>query len=362
MGKSVKKDIQFADTLLSWHQSHARELPWKKDKDPYKIWISEIILQQTRVAQGLPYYQRFIARFPNLKSLAKATEDELLQVWKGLGYYSRARNLHFTASYIKNELNGHFPDSYRELIRLKGIGPYTAAAIASFAFDEPRAVVDGNVIRVLARVFGIDEAFDKSQGKKAFQQAADDQLATKNPAGYNQAIMDFGATVCTPAQPKCSKCPFTSSCFAFRNNQIQELPIKSKSLVKKKRYFHYFVLIDQNRSVLLRKRKEKDIWKGLYDFPGLEVDSAQFNSKDLPGLPDSISMHTHFIRDEEIKLAENNQILSHQHIFARFQLIPIDNIPLIEAENFYLVDYENLCNFAFPKIIDWFINEYLVSL
>ena len=227
-------DNRFSSTLLNWHKKNNRTLPWKVDKDPYKIWLSEIILQQTRVEQGIPYYQKFIATFPTIHDLAQTDESNVLKVWEGLGYYSRARNLHDTAKYISIHLNGVFPSSYENLLKLKGVGPYTAAAIASFAYDLPHAVVDGNVYRVLSRIFGIKTPMDSSEGRKEFQKIAQELINAQDPGGYNQAIMDFGATVCTPKNPNCNQCPFSEQCFAFLNRSINQLPVKNKNIQKKK--------------------------------------------------------------------------------------------------------------------------------
>lgn len=352
----------FTKKLLLWHKDHARDLPWKKDKDPYKIWVSEIIMQQTRVAQGLPYYLRFINRFPKLEHLAIATEDELMQVWQGLGYYSRARNMHHAAKYIYFELQGLFPDNYTDLLKLKGTGPYTAAAISSFAFNEPRAVVDGNVIRVLSRIFAIDIAFDSSPGKKLFATKASSLLDKSVPGDYNQAIMDFGATVCLPGNPDCTHCPFVDMCLAKKTDRIAHLPVKSKTLTRKHRYFIYHVARNAAGQYLVEKRTAKDIWEGLYQFPLQEVDSEKFNDSFEPVLPFKINELIHNEHIEPVEIIEQKQLLTHQKIHAKFVIYNIQFDKITFPKNIYLVDYENLCNFAFPKIIDWFIEEKLISL
>jgi A/G-specific adenine glycosylase len=352
----------FSKKLMDWHARHPRALPWKEDNDPYRIWISEIILQQTRVAQGLPYYQRFIARFPDLESLARASEDELLQVWQGLGYYSRARNLLHTAKFIYHERKGTFPGNYRDLLQLKGVGPYTAAAIASFAFGEPRGVVDGNVIRVLARVFGIEAPFDTAGGKKAYTGLVDELLDPAAPAQFNQAIMDFGATHCTPRNPLCDTCPFSTDCIALKTGRVASLPVRSKSLQRKDRFFHYYVIRTAQGALLLTRRTENDIWKGLYQFPLLEITRAQYaQSRKMP-LPDTLLSVINPKEEQPYGMIKKKQVLSHQNIHARFQIVESEADSTEITGKFFLVDYENLCNFAFPKIIDWFIAEKLIPL
>lgn len=258
--------------LINWYLEHQRELPFRQTKDAYKIWLSEIILQQTRVNQGLRYYERFIEKYPTVHQLAQASEEEVLKMWQGLGYYSRARNLHATAQYISTELQGNFPSSFKEIQKLKGIGPYTAAAIASFAFDEPIAVVDGNVFRFFARYFGIFD--DISQGKsRAVFQALGNELIDKNrPDLFNHALMDFGALICTPKKTQCHLCVFSDSCYAFRNDKVDELPVKNNKIKVKNRYFNYLIATHQNHTWIC-KREKGDIWQGLYEFPMIETEN-----------------------------------------------------------------------------------------
>ena len=245
-------------------------MPWKGEKDPYKIWVSEIILQQTRVEQGLAYYNRFIKTFPTVHHLAKAPETTIFKLWEGLGYYTRCKNLIATAKYISKELNGKFPNKYDEILKLKGIGPYTAAAIGSFAFNLPHAVVDGNVFRVLARFFGIKTATDTTEGKKIFTALANELLDKKQPGIYNQALMDFGAMICKPQQPLCMECPLKTGCVAYLHDLITVLPIKEKTITKKPRWL-YYIIIEHNGKVYVRKRSEKDIWQNLYEFVLLKM-------------------------------------------------------------------------------------------
>jgi A/G-specific adenine glycosylase len=270
----------FTERLMHWHRTaNHRSLPWKGERDPYKIWLSEIILQQTRAEQGLPYYLKFAGTYPTVKHLANATDEAAYKLWQGLGYYNRCKNMLSTARQVVQERGGEFPDTYEGLLALKGIGPYTAAAIASFAYGLPQAVVDGNVNRVLARCFGIDTPIDSTEGKKEFQQLATELLYAEDSAAYNQAIMDHGATICTPALPKCSECPLTPDCFAFNKNLIAILPVKSKKAAVRLRYFHY-LLLRRDDQLWLQKRTGKDIWQNLYQ-PYLIESATALDSREL---------------------------------------------------------------------------------
>lgn len=273
MKKNNRKELRnrFAALLLKWNlEENTRQMPWKGEKDPYKIWLSEIILQQTRVEQGLSYYNKFIKTFPDVHRLAKTPDEKIFKLWEGLGYYARCRNLIATARFISKELKGKFPGDYENIKALKGIGPYTAAAISSFAFNLPHAVLDGNVFRVLARVFGIAAPIDSAQGKKIFTSLADELLDKKQSGLFNQAIMDFGAVVCKPAAPVCSTCVFKKHCFAFLNNKVDDLPVKEKKISIRKRWFYYLVM-EHQKKIAIRKRTEKDIWQNLYEFPLIET-------------------------------------------------------------------------------------------
>src|SRR5690606_34778677 len=263
--------INFSQKLIKWYETNQRNLPWRATDDAYKIWLSEIILQQTRVQQGLPYYEKFILAFPTIYDLAKASEDEVLKLWEGLGYYSRARNMHFTAKYIVAELDGKFPNNFTDLLQLKGVGNYTAAAIASFAFKEAVAAVDGNVYRVLARIFGIKDDIMTNQAKKIFQSLANELIPKNQPDTFNQAIMDFGSMVCKPKQPLCEECFMQEECYAFRNNEITNLPVKSKKIKVKKRFFHFLLLENADKNIVIEQRSDNDIWKNLYQIPLIET-------------------------------------------------------------------------------------------
>lgn len=254
----------FSETIISWYKKNARDLPWRQTQDPYVIWLSEIILQQTRIAQGLPYFHRLLECFPTVQDLANAEEEVLFRNWQGLGYYSRARNLHKTAKLIAHELGGKFPQKYQELIQLKGVGPYTAAAIASFAFNEPKAVVDGNVYRILARFFAIDTDISHASARKIFTELADELIPPEHPAEFNQAIMEFGSLQCAPA-PLCDTCPLQKECQAFSLKKVKDFPVKLKKIKQKNRFFNYFI-IENDGKILIRKRTEKDIWQGLFEF------------------------------------------------------------------------------------------------
>ncbi len=270
----------FTQNLMRWHREHnARSLPWKGERDPYKIWLSEIMLQQTRAEQGLPYYLKFIAAYPTVETLAAAKEDEVFKLWEGLGYYARCRNMLATARHIAGACGGNFPNTYEGIRALKGIGPYTAAAIASFAFGLPHAVVDGNVYRVLARYFGITTPTDGSEGKRLFQSLADEVLDRDDPGGFNQAVMDHGATICTPAQPRCGDCPLAGGCIARAEGLIELLPVRAKKAGVRTRYFHY-LLIRHEGELWIQKRAEKDVWRGLYE-PLLIESGAALDTKSL---------------------------------------------------------------------------------
>ena len=320
---SAPEPAFFAHTLISWYERHHRLLPWRETKNPYAIWLSEVILQQTRVAQGLPYYLDFISAYPTVQDLAQAPADEVLRHWQGLGYYSRARNMHHTAQYITAALQGAFPTTYSELLKLRGIGPYTAAAIASFAFKEKVAVVDGNVFRVLARIFGITEDIASPAGKKAFQLLADTLIPADQPDIYNQAIMEFGAVQCTPVMPDCLFCPLQQQCFAFLNGLVQELPHKSKAKNSRERFFHYFVLQWED-SYFMKKRTQSDIWQGLYDFYLHESDSKDIDPQTIITesiFPDSPLGQINLTPASKVY----KHVLSHQKIYARFYLLPLQS-------------------------------------
>lgn len=338
----------FTQKLLEWAATAHRPLAWKGEKNPYFIWLSEILLQQTRAEQGLPYYERFKAAFPTIVDLANAPEDEVFKLWQGLGYYQRARNLHFTAKYITDTYKGVFPNTYDEIRALKGVGDYTAAAIASFGFDLPYAVLDGNVYRVLSRFFGIEKAIDEPKNKKEFAELAQNLLDKNAPAAYNQAIMDFGATHCKPKNPLCGTCLHKEKCVAFASQKQHILPIKAKKIQRKERYFYYFIY-HFNDKIILKKRAGQDIWQGLYDFPMLELDSLQ-DKENLLQLADFQNYVTDFSNIKNISQPTSQQ-LTHQKIVAVFIEIHLDKM-LNFADNEYIwVDFAARQNYAYPKIV-----------
>lgn len=329
-------------------------MPWKGEKDAYRIWLSEIILQQTRVEQGLAYYQRFTQEFPRITDLAAASDDAIMKLWEGLGYYSRCRNLIATARQIARERKGRFPDTYDEIRQLPGIGPYTAAAIASFAYNHPYAVVDGNVYRVLSRVFGIRLPIDSTTGKKYFAQLAQELIDPQHAALYNQAIMDFGATICKPQSPLCDACPFQKNCIAYREGLIAELPVKEKKISTRTRYFNYF-LLRKGRDILIRQRIAKDIWQHLYELPLLETNSPA-NSKEVTRfLVENIGL-----KKPEFKIDDDpscfQQQLSHQQIKAAIFTVKLKGSPKT-VEGFKWVAPDEIAGLAFPKIIRGYLDK-----
>lgn len=344
----------FSKKLIDWNkQLNKRLMPWKGEKDPYKIWLSEIILQQTRVEQGWAYYDRFVSTFPNIKKLAAAPEEKIFKLWEGLGYYTRCKNLIATAKFIASEKQGKFPDTYNDILGLKGIGPYTAAAIASFAFNLPHAVVDGNVFRVLSRFFGIDTPTDSSTGKKIFTALAEALLDKKQPGIYNQAIMDFGAVICKPQNPLCSTCPLKIRCVAFLQNRVSVLPVKSGKMIKKHRWL-YYLIVAYNGKIYVRKRGAKEIWENLYEFVLLETDrSFTFEEiknseffKDIAGKNKSVILHVSKMYKQQ---------LTHQTIHGNFIQLTVRNaLPL---KDYKAVTYKELVKLPFPKFITAYLAE-----
>lgn len=342
----------FSSVLIQWYLNNKRSLPWRQINDPYLIWLSEIILQQTRVEQGLPYYERFSVAFPSVHELAYASEEKVLKLWQGLGYYSRARNMHASAKFIVSELNGEFPDNYKDLLQLKGVGDYTASAIASICFKEPVAVVDGNVYRVLSRVFGVDTPINSTEGKKQFKKLAEDLLDEKRPSEFNQGLMEFGAIQCKPQNPHCDNCPLSKDCVAFNQGRIKYLPVKLKKQPVKTRYFNYLVFISADRETLLHQRRGKGIWEGLYEFPLVETTSDA--KIDLliqePELLDySLSMNSDIQLFNEFPIIHK---LSHQHLHTKFWIIKCDSLP---GEGVHL---KRLGEFPVPALIDKFIDSF----
>ena len=339
---------KFSKNLLRWHETYDRNMPWKNRTDAYAIWLSEIILQQTRVEQGLPYYLRFLDKFPTIHHLAKAEEQAVMKLWEGLGYYSRARNLHFTAKHISEQLDGQFPDTYKGLLTLKGVGPYTAAAIASFAFHLPHAVVDGNVFRVLARYTANFTDIGSTQGRKEFTALANNLMDTKQPAKFNQALMDLGAMICKPLSPNCTACPVSKNCQALAQNIIDELPVKQKKTKRKTRYFYYFVF-RKGETIWIQKRTKKDIWQSLYEFPNLASEHS-ITKQEIKDYLEKVAPKSKVIEQQ----GPFTQLLTHQKIIGHFIILNVKKTP--KLDDIIAVQETELSSFPFPKIMTKFIN------
>ncbi len=342
--------MNFSIAITNWYKLNKRIFPWRNTKNPYYIWLSEIILQQTRTLQGLPYYNKFITKFATVKKLALADEFVVLKLWQGLGYYSRARNLHATAKFIHTELNNEFPNNYKGLLKLKGIGDYTASAIASICFDEKCAVVDGNVYRVLSRYFGVKTPINSSKGIKEFKILAQSLLPKNNFGLHNQAIMDFGATICTPKKANCDTCIFNDSCFALQNNKVYDFPVKTSKTKIRKRFFNYLVILSKNETIAIVKRENRGIWQNLYEFPLIE------SEKEIS--QEQLILHPVFKQwiktNYQITLYNEKAIvhkLSHQHIYTNFWIVNY-NDSIANA-----IKIENLKNYPVPTLIDNFINK-----
>lgn len=344
--------MDFSAKIIDWYKKNKRDLPWRKTTDPYTVWISEVILQQTRVNQGLSYFLSFKKEFPTIKKLALAEEDKILKVWEGLGYYSRARNMHFTAKNILKNLDGNFPNKYDELIKLKGIGPYTAAAISSFCFNEPKAVVDGNVMRVLSRFIGIIQPINSTLGQKEINEVASLLLDKVNSGLHNQAIMEFGALQCTPLNPNCNNCVLNTNCFAFANNKVNILPVKIKKNQVKTKYLNYFI-INYKNSIFIKKRIGNNIWKNLHELPLIE-NEKNFDSE----IKLASRIKTKF-KSKNITFSkqpvEITHLLTHQKLMIRFYKIEISDFEFLR-KNYICVKVNNLNNYALPIVIRKHLN------
>ncbi|MDP2115690.1 MAG: A/G-specific adenine glycosylase [Bacteroidota bacterium] len=342
----------FNSLIHHWYSLYKRDLPWRDTQNPYYIWLSEIILQQTRIDQGMAYYMSFTEEFPTISDLASASEDKVLKLWQGLGYYSRARNLHFTAKYIAEHFDGKFPDEYRLILSLKGIGEYTAAAIVSISFNQEYPAVDGNVFRVLSRFYGIYDPIDTSAGKKIFVKLAAELIKGTDPGMHNQALMEFGALQCTPQKPDCLRCPLSERCYAFANKKVPDLPVKLKKTTQRHRYFNYFD-ISRSDSVWLKKRVEKDIWKNLFEFPMIETSVATgfeelMAMSEVNQLMDADNSVVEKITDWKIHL------LTHQKINYR-----IIKVCLLQEKEMPIelirVNKKDIFNFAVPKLLETYL-------
>ncbi|MBO7647056.1 MAG: A/G-specific adenine glycosylase [Bacteroidales bacterium] len=330
----------FAQALLSWYDDHQRDLPWRGEQDPYKVWVSEIILQQTRVQQGWDYYHRFVETFPDVQTLAEADEQEVLRLWQGLGYYSRARNIHYAAKQIMNDHGGTFPKSYEEIRALKGVGDYTAAAIAAFAFGLPYPAVDGNMMRVISRLYGIRENIALPKTRKEITAIASREIAGTDPAKFNQAMMDFGSIQCTPASPDCDNCPLRKTCHAFQNNIVGTLPVKIQNIKKKQRYFQLTMYLSQEKTIL-EKRVAHDIWRNMYQFPLKEFAEPQ-------------AQREHFV-------VTVHETLTHQQLQADLYVVPCKKLPKLQ-EHQVVVSLDQLSQYPMPKIMTIFLKDHLSLL
>ncbi|PCJ95432.1 MAG: A/G-specific adenine glycosylase [Flavobacteriaceae bacterium] len=349
--------MSFSQKILLWYASNKRDLPWRNTRDPYKIWLSEIMLQQTRVAQGMPYYYAFVKRFPTVEDLAKASEETVLKLWQGLGYYSRARNLHATAKTISLEQNGQFPSTYKELIKLKGVGDYTSSAIASFCFDEPEPVLDGNVFRVLSRYYGISIPINSPKGGKYFKELATEIMNVENIRDYNQGIMEFGSLQCAPKKPNCVHCPLNDGCIALKEGKVGQLPVKLKKTKITKRYFNYLVPIvignDGQSTTQLKQRVGKGIWQNLYEFPLVEtkneinLEEIKTKMTNVIGVNDTSDVYLY--NDKPIV-----HKLSHQHLHTKFWIVAT------EERDKYKIKFSELGKYPVPVLIADFIKAFKI--
>ena len=344
--------MSFNSTLTIWYSANKRDLPWRKSKNPYNIWLSEIILQQTQVKQGLPYYEAFISNFPTIKDLANASETEVLKLWQGLGYYSRARNLHFSAKHITKNLNGVFPKNFKGLLQLKGVGDYTASAISSICYEESVAVVDGNVYRVLARYFGIDTPINTTEGVKQFKILATSLLPASNLGDYNQSVMEFGSRQCKPQSPVCSECPLNIGCRAYATGSIKSLPVKLKKTKVTKKYFNFIVNISEDNKTQIEQRTKKGIWQQLYQFPLIETETSValeelLKHADVPSvIPKSY---------KELSLYNETDLiykLSHQELYIKFWILKTSTL----TKN--AIKWSEINSYPVPVVIERFINNF----
>lgn len=346
--------MNFSKNLINWYAQNKRLLPWRETTDPYKIWLSEIILQQTRVDQGMSYYYKFVDHYPTASDLANASEDNILRDWQGLGYYSRARNLHASAKVIRDLYNGAFPDSYEKILELKGVGAYTAAAISSFAYNIPKPVVDGNVMRVISRIFGVSNPIDSKEGTAQINQIAAELMEIKDPATYNQAIMEFGAIQCTPKKPNCGSCPFKAECYALKNNLIDTLPIK-KSKTKVSQVFLNYALIEFENSFYFKKRDDSGIWKGLYDFPLIESSEKIADEVVIEQLFTELELPKGSVFEK--KSSEITHLLSHRRLSVCFYHISLKNNWHKAPKGVFLMNFEECSKKGLPRVIEKYLKD-----
>ncbi len=353
----VQENNIFTPKLISWWQVNKRDLPWKSTKDPYKIWLSEIILQQTTIAQGLPYYLKFVKKYPNIHKLAQAKDDNIFKMWEGLGYYNRAKNMLYTARYISNELKGIFPNNHDEILRLKGIGPYTSAAIASFAYELPYPVIDGNVLRFISRYLGLEMPIDEKATYSIIKNFLQDNILIARPSEFNQALMDFGSTMCTPRNPNCNICVFAKDCLALKSNLTAKIPYKSKKIVKKKLHFDYFHIDINSAFTVIQQRDSDDIWPNLFQFP--KETMSEESKENLKIFVGNIISSSDFVINNLEVICQLKQTLTHRIIHGNFYKISIETEIPLSYSGFNIVNYSQLELYAFPKIMNEYINKYL---
>ena len=336
--------------IIAWYKNNFRDLPWRNTQDPYKIWLSEIILQQTQVVQGLGYYERFVSQYPDIQDLASADQASVLKLWQGLGYYSRARNLHKTAQIIVNQYDGKFPTDYQSVVKLAGIGPYTAAAIMSFAYNQPFACLDGNVYRVLSRIYGIKSPIDDNKSRPQFMAILDQWIQGQNPRIFNNALMEFGALMCKPDQPKCNECPLSIDCVAFKTNAVKSFPVKAKSLKKRIRWFNY-LLFQQDGKLALVQRLQKDIWQHLYELPLIESEN-EISDAEILNQIESVC----FNRIDQLELSgQQKHILTHQLIQARFWTVHCKSAIVFNDPKVFWVNLSDIQNYPVSVLIEKFL-------
>lgn len=347
--------LKTGKTFVTWYEQNKRALPWRETNDPYPIWISEIILQQTKVNQGISYYYNFIKQFPDIYTLANSPIEKVLKIWQGLGYYSRARNMHYAAQQVINQYQGKFPANFQELLKLKGIGEYTAAAIASIAFNIPEPALDGNVYRVLSRLYGIAESPQKADGKKIFRQKAMELIKNQPPGIFNQALMEFGALQCIPKNPDCTRCVLKNLCFALKNNMVNELPLKKQRIKQSQRYFHFLHIHYQNK-IYIEQRTQNDIWKLLYQLPLIETNKP-VNTENLT----KQTLWKNLFKGTRVNIQNiSKEIihqLSHQKLFTKFYYINIDHPNSYLLKNYMEINAEDIEKYSIPKLLDNFLRN-----
>ncbi|MGB2252330.1 MAG: A/G-specific adenine glycosylase [Flavobacteriaceae bacterium] len=348
--------MSFHKKLLDWYKENRRPFPWRENTKPYNVWLSEIILQQTRAAQGLPYYESFISNFPTVEQLAAAKEDHVMKLWQGLGYYSRARNLHATAKTITHQYHGRFPNDFNQIKSLKGIGDYTASAIASICFGQEQAVVDGNVYRVLSRIFGMDQPIDASGAHKIFKEKAQNLIKGAAPGDFNQAMMEFGALQCVPKNPNCQDCIFKNQCIAFQQAKVGLLPVKANKVKVKNRYLHFFVLIDESKNTLLQKREGNGIWQNLYQFPLIETFAKQkhYQKGQLKSLLAEHQITSDFVIDKWNDEPIFHK-LTHQHLEINFWIVKLSESTNLDTQSSQIQDY------PMPKVLQNFRDKFFIN-